>query len=111
PATCGRGWGGGRGGGGTWARMRAGLALLVLLALVSGACKDVDRLAGVAPRLIAPGGGVMLQPELAPESARPASAMPPELPADGFEFEPIGTDPEGRRQFHVRILEGGSPYL
>jgi hypothetical protein len=91
------------------------LLLLLLLALLLSGCKevgkDVDRLAGVAPRLLTTSGGTELRPELAPESARPPGAMPPELPADGFEFEPIGTDQEGRHQFHIRILEGGSPYL
>jgi len=88
-----------------------GLLALLLLALLVSGCKEADRLAGVAPRLLSTGGGTELRPELAPESARPPGAMPPELPADGFEFEPIGTDQDGRRQFHVHILEGGSPYL
>ena len=87
------------------------ISLLLLLALLMGACRDVDRLTDVAPRAIVRVGGPAVQAAPAPLSARAPLPLPPAQPTDGYEFQPIGVDNAGWLRFRIRILLGGSPFL
>src|SRR5215217_7351415 len=87
------------------------LILLLILSLVSAACQQVERIAEVAPRAIMPGPGPRL--EAAPrEAARAAEVtLPPEQRSSAFDWEPLGFDAAGNRQFRATIRLGGSPSL
>ena len=87
------------------------LSILMLLALLTGACKEVDRIADVAPRLVTRGSAPALQAGPAPLPGRAPLPLPAAIPTEGYEFTPMGVNSEGWPQFHVRIESGGSPFL
>jgi hypothetical protein len=93
-------------------RGRLGLiGLVALLAPLLAGCDDANRLAKLAPRVLAPGGGSSASATLPPGASAPAVPLPPALPTKGFEFEPAGADGQGRQLYKVRIGQNGSPFL
>jgi hypothetical protein len=86
------------------------VAVLVLVLLLSG-CREIDRLAAVAPRLVAPDGDARMQAPPTSTDPPPEVGLSPAQPTEGFAFERAGTDKEGRLLYRVRIEAGGSPNL
>jgi hypothetical protein len=85
--------------------------LVLLIALLTTACQQVEHLADVAPRAIMPGASPRLQ--AAPVGApRPVEVtLPPEQRSSAFTWEPLGSDAAGNRRFKATIGLGGSPSL
>jgi hypothetical protein len=88
-----------------------GLLLLILTLLISTACQQVERLAEVAPRAILPGQAPRLEGGQAAAAAPADVTLPPEQRSTAFDWEPLGSNDAGMRQFRVRIRVGGSPSL
>lgn len=87
------------------------VAVLLILTLVTGACKEVDRLADIGPRLVTTGGAPAAQAVAAPLVGRARLPLPLPLPTEGYEFTPLGVDSNGWLQYRIRIQVGGSPFL
>ena len=94
-------------------RLPARMGLLVTMLavpLLATACKDADTLVRLAPQVIAPRAGTSAPPHAVQTELQGAKELPPQLPAEGFEFVPAGVDANGQLVFHIRILQGGHPY-
>jgi hypothetical protein len=87
------------------------LACTLLAGPLLAGCQEADRLAEIAPRLIAPGAGSHYGLAQPPPPAPAAVELPPEQTDPAFEFEPAATDARGHQVYRVRIGPGGSPYL
>src|SRR4051794_26008603 len=87
------------------------LALVLIAAALTG-CTEGKGLAAVAPELLRQGDR---SPRACAESRNVGEvrgiALPPQLKYDGFDFEAVGTDDQGRSLYRVKINRNGSPFL
>src|SRR5262245_39682668 len=69
-----------------------GRGLLLLVALLTVGCQEVDRLATIAPRVIVPGAGPRLGAPPAGGVSPVEVTLPPEQRSTAFDWQPLGAD-------------------